>query len=334
MRRRVGWMYGLLGAGVLLAVAASLAAGPGLRFSAAWDAVIRGPHGTDAATTIVWDLRLPRALAAILVGAALGLAGAAMQGLFQNPLADPYLVGASSGAALGATIAIAAGASGSLLGMGIQPVCAFGGALAVSLLVYGMARTTGRVAVTTLLLLGIAVGSLASAATSFLMLRANRELLEVLRFLMGSLSAAGWPQVVVVLICLAVAGTVLLLYSREADALLWGDEAALQVGVEAERAKLVLLAAATLLAAAAVAAGGIIGFVGLVVPHLVRLVLGPSHRTLFPAAALGGGLLLLLADLAARNIARPGELPIGILTAVLGCPFFVFLLLRGQRLAD
>ena len=282
------------------------------------------------ADTIIWDIRLPRTVLAVLVGAALASSGGVMQGFFQNPMADPYIVGISAGAALGATAAFALNLDIWFMGLNAVSIAAFFCALLVTLTVYMLSRRGGRVASTTLLLTGIAIGSLATSVTSFLLVMGGEDQRRILFWLMGSLSARRWDHVYMLFPYLVVGMTIVLFFARDLNVLLLGDEQAAQLGVRVERVKVILLAAASCLAAAAVCVSGIIGFVGLLVPHLVRLVVGPDYRILTPMSALVGGLLLVLADIVARTAMAPAEMPIGILTTVLGAPFFLYLLHRRR----
>ena len=295
-----------------------------------WPAGAAEPAG-NAIDTIVWEIRLPRILLAVLVGAALASSGGVMQGFFQNPMADPYIMGISAGAALGATIAVTLDLEFWMLGLNAVSIAAFLCALAVTMVVYAFSRRGGRVASTTLLLTGIAIGAMATSFTSYMLVMGGENQRQLLFWLMGSLSARRWDHVWMLLPYAAVGLTVVLIYARELNVLLLGDEQAAQLGVHVERVKLVLLTAAACLAAAAVSVSGIIGFVGLLAPHMVRLIVGPDYRILTPMAALGGALLLVLADLAARTVMAPAEMPIGILTTLLGAPFFLYLLHRQRR---
>ena len=281
--------------------------------------------------TIVWDIRLPRTLLAILVGAALATSGGVMQGFFQNPMADPYIVGISAGAALGATAAFALEIDFWVFGLSAVSVCAFVCALTVTMLVYALSRRQGHVATGTLLLTGIAVGSLATSVTSFLLVMGREDQRTILFWLMGSFSTRRWDHVQMLLPYVMVGLTVVIVFARDLNILLLGDEQAAHLGINVERTKLILLVAAACLAAAAVAVSGIIGFVGLIIPHLVRLIAGPDYRILTPMSAIAGGLLLVLADTVARTALAPAEMPIGILTTVLGGPFFLYLLHRQRH---
>lgn len=285
-------------------------------------------------TAIVWSVRAPRVMVAALVGAALSIAGAQMQGLFKNPLASPDITGTSAGAALGAVLAIATGlAARSLFYI---PVLSFAGALASLFAVYLIATRRGRTPVATLLLAGVALGALISAATSFLItLRWVQYDVaqEIILWLLGGLDSRTWAHVWLALPCVVVGTLVALAYTRELDLMLGGEEAAHALGVEVETVKRIMLASAALLTGAAVAVSGVVGFVGLVVPHVVRLCLGPAHRRLIPASAIFGAIFLVAADLFARLIVRPEEVRIGIVTAAAGAPFFLYLLLRERERA-
>ena len=286
---------------------------------------------------VIVSIRLPRTLLGLLVGAGLAVAGAAMQGLFRNPLADPSLIGVSAGAALAAVSVIVLGGHGlafltQALGPFSLPIAAFAGGLLTTLLVYRLASRDGRTSVTTLLLAGIAINALAGAGTGLLTYLADDQQLRTLTFWsMGSLGGATWPAVGSTALLIAVPLLALPLLARTLNALLLGEAEAGHLGVAVQRMQPLIVALAALAVGAAVAVSGIIGFVGLVVPHLLRLALGPDHRLLLPGAALLGGSLLLLADLLARTLVTPAELPIGILTALIGGPFFLALLLRWQR---
>lgn len=289
------------------------------------------PDWSASHEAIVLAIRLPRVLLAAVVGAALGVAGGAFQGLFRNPMADPYVIGVSSGAALGASLAIAFRPAIGLAGLGAVPVAAFAGAILTVLAVYSIARVGREVPVGNLLLSGIALGSLLSALVSVVIIYSRTSLDQIVFWLMGSLAGRGWTHLGVAVPYLVVGSAVLLYLARDLNALLLGEEEAAHLGVAVDRTKKIILAAASLLTAAAVATCGIVGFVGLVVPHIVRLVTGPDHRTLLPVSALGGALLLVTADLLARTAVRPAELPVGVVTALIGAPFFLYLLRRSRR---
>ncbi len=308
---------------------------------------------------ILFEVRLPRVVTAILVGAALAEAGVIFQGLLRNPMADPYIIGTSGGAALGATVAmmlplLAAAAPGSLpdlsgalrdlpvppeisdvlanaLGFSPVPVLAFLGALTSVMVVYNLARVGSRTPVVTLLLAGFATSSLLAAVMSFLMMISGSALQRIVFWTMGGLSVLGWSQIAVV--APLIIGTIIVTYplAWDLNVFLLGEEEAANLGLNVERRKLLLLALGSLLTGAAIALSGLVGFVGLVIPHVTRLLLGPDHRLLLPASALVGAIFLLLADLVARTIMAPTEMPVGIITALVGAPLFIYLLRKGKR---
>lgn len=281
--------------------------------------------------TILFDIRLPHAVLMALTGMALGGSGAAYQGLFRNPLADPYIIGVASGAGLGAILAMTVQFPSSLLGMAAVPVAAFVGALVTVTLVYTIARVGRTTPVTTLLLAGVAVGTFASALTSMMMLLSADELHRAISWLLGGFSLGGWQPVLAALPYLFVGLGVLILLGRPLNVLQFGDEDALQLGLDVEKFKLVIVVASSLVAATAVSFSGPIAFVGLIVPHLVRILWGTDYRRVIPLAILGGGSILLAADVVARTIMAPRDLPVGIVTSIVGAPFFLWLLRRAKR---
>jgi len=297
-------------------------------------AIMRTIRGvpTGLAGTLVVGVRLPRVLLAALVGASLAGAGTLYQAIFRNPLADPYILGVSSGAGLGAMTALVLTAGATALRFGAVPAAAFAGAILTMSLVVRLASIRGRLDPTSLLLAGVALSYTLAAVTSFVMVIAREQMTAIVYWMMGGLSAATWEYVTMIAPMFALGALVPLLSIRELDLMLLGDERAGHLGLPVERFKLLMLAAASLLTAAAVAVAGLIGFVGLMVPHMVRLVLGPGHRRLVPASLLAGAIVLVLADLVARTIIAPIEIPVGIVTAVFGGPFFIWLLVRGERL--
>ena len=286
--------------------------------------------------TILLDIRLPRICLAILIGAILAISGAVMQGLFRNPLAAPSLIGVSSGASVGASaVIVLAGAwlqSNTALGLSLVAGGAFIGSFLVTMLVYRLSTSALGTSVTTMLLAGIAVSALAGAVSGLFSYYADNEMLrQISIWQMGNLSTANWQRVLVLTV---VAILVLSLFPRESkslNALLLGESEARHLGIDVQQVKRKLILLTTLGIGTAVAIGGMIGFVGLIVPHIVRLLIGPDHRWLLPASALAGGILLLLADTIARIIIAPTELPTGILTAILGAPFFIMLLVQKRR---
>lgn len=273
---------------------------------------------------IVWELRAPRVALGILVGGMLAAAGGAYQGVFRNPLADPYLLGVASGAGLGATAAIVAGAPA-----GVVPFAAFAGAVLAVTTTYFFAKV-GRRTPATLILAGVAVGSFLTALQTFLQQRSSDQIREVFTWILGRLSTASWSQVIAVLPHVLLAIVVLLGYRRVLDVLAVGEEEAATLGIRPGSARLVVIGAATLGAAAVVSVSGLIGFVGIVVPHAVRILAGVSYRVILPLSMLVGAAFLIGADLLARTAVAPGELPIGVITAFVGAPFFAAILRRRE----
>jgi cobalamin transport system permease protein len=282
-------------------------------------------------STILFDIRLPRVALMALTGAALASAGATYQGLFRNPLADPYLVGVASGAGLGATLVITFVGPASTVGLMAVPLGAFVGGVAAVALVLVIAQVGRSTPVTTMLLAGVAIGSFATAITTFWMLRSPEGLRRAFNWLLGGYAGGGWAPVWIVLPYLVVGLATLQLNARALNILQLDEEQAQQLGIHVERLKLILVASATLMTAAAVAFGGLIGFVGLVAPHVLRILGGPDYRRLIPLSAIGGAAFLIFADLVARTVFAPQELPVGVITALAGAPFFVFLLRRLKR---
>jgi iron complex transport system permease protein len=318
----------LLGLVPLLAVALVFSLGIGAvsltpdETAAALLARLGRPGAAPEHVIIVWDLRLARALLAVLIGVGLATAGAAYQAVFRNPLADPFVIGASGGAALGATAAIVGGAPF------VMPA-AFIGAIAAVAAVYLLAQAGARPSAINLLLAGAALSTLLSAGVTLLMFLSDRALSEVFAWLSGGLAGRSWPHLRSAALPVLLGALALWALNRPLDALAGGDETAQSLGLNLPRARLAIVAAATVATAAAVAVGGIIGFVGLIVPHIGRRVVGGAHARLIPFAALAGGLLVLLADNLARTVVAPVELPVGVLMALIGAPFFLWLLKRG-----
>ncbi len=287
-----------------------------------------------AEETIIFQIRLPRVIGGALVGMALATAGVLFQGLLRNPMADPYIIGTSAGAALGATIAMLLPVSLAFLGFGLVPVAAFIGAVGTVFLVYNLARVGGKTPIISMLLAGVVVSALMAAIMALLITisdRLNLSLHSVYSYLLGHISVTGWEQLAVIA-PLVVGGVIFArFFSFHLNALSLGEEGAAYVGVNVERDKVIILVLGSLLTAAAVSISGLIGFVGLVVPHAMRLSLGPDHRLLLPAAALGGGAFVIIADLLARTIMAPAEIPVGVITAIVGAPFFLYLLRRTRK---
>lgn len=282
---------------------------------------------SDATETIVMELRLPRVLTSMLVGCALAVAGATYQGLLRNPLADPYVLGTASGAALGAAIAVIIPIRVVILEFGLLHGLAFVGALGSIYTVYRLSRVSGLAPLTSLLLTGYAVGSLLAAGLAMAMYLSGAALRQIFTYLLGSFDAATWARFAGALPIIAIGCVAILMRARSLNGLLLGEQAAMHLGVDVRRERAILLGLASLVTAAAVAISGLIGFVGLVVPHVVRLVVGPSARALLPISAIGGAALLAYADLVARLL---GDIPVGVVTAVLGAPFFLLILRRTR----
>lgn len=278
---------------------------------------------------VLWSIRLPRVVLATMVGAGLAASGAALQGVFRNPLADPGLTGVSSGAAVGAIALIVLGVAP--LGWASQPLAAFGGALAMTMVVYLLSRHDGRTEVVTLILTGVAMNAIAGGTIGLMsFLATDAQLRNIVFWTMGGLGGATWDSVLPTAFFVLLGMSGLLRHTGALNLLVLGEREAFHLGVSTERVRLQVIALSTLVAGCAVALTGIVGFVGLVVPHLLRLVAGPDHRTLLPASAIGGATLVLAADLIARTIVVPAELPLGVVTALAGGPYFLWLLRRTR----
>jgi iron complex transport system permease protein len=345
--RRSGWLgVAALGVTVVVALVAAVAFGPAhIALADVARALARrlwrGPAVAGAASwqqTVVWSIRLPRALLGFVVGGALALSGAALQGLFRNPLADPSILGVASGASLGAVLTIFVGLAARAVWL--LPAGAFAGAALTAFIVLGVAaqRGRGRMFTTTMLLVGVAVGALNVAFTTFVLsvsLTSYDVGRQIIHWIMGGLDGRTWDHLLLAAPAIVIGGAAILVHARELDALLLGEVTAQSIGVDVPRVRVVLVLATSLLIGAAVAAAGPIGFVGLLVPHILRLAVGSMHRTLLPACFLGGGLFVVLADLTARTLLVPMEIPVGVVTAAVGAPFFLGLLVRrGQEISD
>lgn len=320
---------GLLAALIVAVVVGAAGMSPGQTLRALGGLISsgRGARGSypSWAPGLLLDLRLPRIVLAMVVGAALSTAGTTFQGVFRNPLADPYLLGVSAGAGLGATIAIIWKPLASL-GFYSIPATAFVGAVLAAFLVYRLATFGGHTSGVSLLLSGVAVGSTLTAIMSFFMVATEYDLRTVMVWLMGGLTTATWNKIFMALPAVAIGFIYMMTRARRMNLLLMGEERAQELGVDSQRTRRNLMIAAALTTAAAVAFSGLIGFIGLMVPHIMRLLVGPDHRRLLPACALFGALLLLVADTVSRTVISPAEIPVGIITAATGGPFFLYLL--------
>lgn len=330
------WRWGV---GLLLLLGASLMASVAMgavsiSMSDLPSLLLRADGADASQQAVVWELRLPRALLAAMVGAGLASAGVAFQALFRNALADPYVVGASSGAAFGATLALTFGFTFGLAGLGPVSLAAFLGAMITVFAALFLTEHGGQASVASLLLAGSALAMMLSAGTAFLLLWRSQPWFQAFNWLLGSFSGREWSHVIIGAPYLVFCFGVLWLLARPLDALTAGDEVAQSLGLSVRWIRIVMVSVATLAAAVAVALAGVIGFVGLVAPHVARLIFGASHRTLLPMSALIGAILLVWSDILARTVLAPVEVPVGIITAALGGPFFLYVLkARGGRLA-
>lgn len=287
--------------------------------------------GKTTAGTILGSLRLPRTFLIAMAGSALAASGTAYQGLFRNPLADPYLIGVASGAGLGAVAAMSFKWSYTTLGLMAVPLAAFVFGMGTVIVVYSLARVGKALPPSTLILAGVAVSSFATALTSFLMLRAEGELRRALAWLLGGATMSGWQPVLAMLPYWLAGIGILLTLGHALNVLQFGDEQAQQLGLPVERVRRLVIIGASLTTAAAVSFAGIIGFVGLIIPHILRLKAGPDYRRLLPLSLVGGAALLLVADVLARVLIAPQELPVGVVTALTGAPFFLWILRRSRQ---
>lgn len=320
---------------VLLAVAMLAAASIGtsdIAFSAIVRELLDGLPGvslesglTEAERSILWQWRLPRATLGALVGASLALGGATYQGVFRNPLADPFLLGVAAGAGLGATVAIVSGADVGWGPFHAVPIAAFIGALvaiaASAAVGFGASRSASS-----LLLAGVAVASFLTALQTYIMQRNTDILVEVYTWILGRLGTFGWSEVLLLLPYFVVGTAIILALRRQLDVMQLGDDEAVALGVNVVRVRIILIITASLMASAAVAVSGLIGFVGIIVPHFVRLTIGSNYRTVLPLSAIGGAIFVVFADIGARNLTAGAELPIGVVTAFFGAPFFIFVM--------
>ena len=286
---------------------------------------------TDAHEIILLKLRFPRVILACIVGAALASSGAAFQGLFRNPLADPYLIGVAGGAGLGAAITLLLKISFLVNLEFFLPIAAFSGAIVTVLTAYFISLKSGKVSLISLILAGVAISASTSAVTAFLMIRSNPDLRPLVSWLLGGFQSAEWNQILILLFYLIPSWILMMAYSRTLNTLQLDEKMAKQLGVNIEKTKVIIICTATLTTAAAVAFSGIIGFVGLIAPHAVRLIWNNDYRTLIPTSALLGGSFMIIADLISRTIIAPSELPVGIITTLFGTPFFLYLLRKHNK---
>lgn len=280
---------------------------------------------------ILYQIRLPRIILAAGVGASLSCAGVAFQGLLRNPLADPYIIGTSAGAALGAAISLIFFPANSFLGMSLVPIIAFITAILTMIVIYNLSRIENKIPVETFLLAGIMMGSFMWALVSFIFILSRKDLPKIVYWLMGSLSYQDWSYVLMLIPYLVIGSVFLILYSYPLNILSLGEEKATHLGLEIEKAKFYIILAASLVTAAAVSVSGLIGFIGLVIPHILRAILGPDHRVLMPASLVFGAIFLIIADDVAKTIIAPSEVPVGIITSLIGVPFFFYLLKKRKK---
>ncbi|MEA2016111.1 MAG: iron chelate uptake ABC transporter family permease subunit [Actinomycetota bacterium] len=280
---------------------------------------------------IISMIRLPRIFLSVFVGIALAGSGVIFQGLFRNPMADPFVIGVSAGAAFGATIGLVIITGTGLGGISTTTVFALLGAVATTFLVYNIARIRGRVSVVTLLLSGIALSAMLSAITYLIMIFKAEDMAKIIFWVMGSFTSASWNKFIIMAPLVTVLVAISAFFMRDLNILSLGEERAAQLGVDTERVKKILMVMASLIAAVAVSMSGIIGFVGLVTPHILRLIVGPDHKILYPTSIIAGGIVLLLSDTLARTVLMPREIPVGIITSIIGVPFFLYLLIKSKR---
>jgi len=284
----------------------------------------------DSWSTIIWDIRLPRVVTSGLVGGSLALAGATYQGIFRNPLADPYLLGIAGGAGLGATVVLTTTIPLGIGGFSILPIAAFIGAVVAGLISYFISKRTTGISTPTLILSGIAIASLTASITSILLIRSTPDIKPLLSWLLGGFIGSQWNDTFIMLPYILIGTIITLSHARVLNVLQTSEEEAHYMGVNITRTKILLIAAASLVTAAAVSISGLIGFVGLIGPHAVRLLWGADYRILLPMSIIVGGSFLMIADLTARLVISPGELPVGVVTAFCGAPFFLYLIRRGD----
>lgn len=294
------------------------------------DSIIDISNVKESNIFIVLSIRLPRILLATLVGSVLAVVGSSYQAIFKNPMADPYVMGVSSGAAFGATVGILLKLNVGLLGFGATSILAFAGALITTFVVYNLARIGNKISTTSILLAGIVMNAILSSGISIMMIFNHDELARIVNWTMGSFNSASWEQIGVIIIPIALGLVFLISLSREMNAIVLGEEDAQNIGVNVERVKKVILITASLLSACVVSVSGIIGFVGIIVPHLFRIIFGSDHKVILSVSAIGGGIFLLVSDTLARTIVPGVEIPVGVITSLFGGPFFLYLLKKSK----
>lgn len=280
---------------------------------------------------IILNIRLPRIVLAALIGAGLSIVGTVFQALFKNPMADPYVLGISSGSALGASIAITIGFQVTMLGVGGITLFAFIGAILTTIIVYNIAKVGTKLPTNTLLLAGVSMSFLLSSLISLIMIFNREQVDQIVFWTMGSLSSANWKQVFSLLPFIFISTILILSYSKDLNVILTGDETASSLGIEVERVKKILIIISSIIIAACVSVSGIIGFVGLIIPHMIRMLVGPDHRVLLPFSALGGAIFMIISDTLARTLVPPAEIPVGAITSIFGAPYFIYLLIRNKK---
>lgn len=283
------------------------------------------------AVVVISQIRLPRIFMALVVGMALASTGVIFQGLFRNPMADPFVIGVSAGGAFGAAMALFFSSAVVLLNISVTTIFALIGALGTTFLVYSIASSSGKVSVVTLLLSGIALSAMLSAMTSLVIVFRENDLARIVFWLMGGLTAASWQKLYIITPVIISLIIISGFYMRDLNIISMGDERAIQMGVQTDKVKRTLLVLASIIAALAVSVSGVIGFVGLITPHIIRLIVGPDHKILFPASVLAGGIVLLGSDTIARTVLIPREIPVGIITSIVGVPFFLYLLVKSRQ---
>lgn len=293
--------------------------------------IFKDSNVSNSTAIIIGEIRLPRIILAFIVGAGLAVAGSVFQAIIRNPMVDPYVIGISAGAGTGVMLALFLGLEFTILNLSSVPAFAFLGAIATVFIVYQLAKVGNKLPVLTFLLAGVAMSFILNSLMSFLMVLRTENLQQLVYWLMGSFAGAGWSDIKMILPYYLTALAVIVFYLKDLNILLLGEESAAHLGLNVERIKIILLSAASLITAAVVSVSGSIGFIGLVIPHIVRMIIGPDHRKFIPLAAIVGGSFLLIADTFARTIMAPMELPVGIITALAGGPYFIYLLRNKSK---